>query len=108
MELCVVEEGSELVLQKLAGDEWADVYGFLPQPVSLIDVEVSNWWTSTHPRSQRRSPYRPAEPVGRFVTTVPTAVVCRCGRPRWCSRARRRSRSGHLVRTRLRRRRSDR
>jgi N-hydroxyarylamine O-acetyltransferase len=47
----VVENGSELVLQKLAGDEWADVYGFLPQPVPLIDVEVSNWWTSTHPRS---------------------------------------------------------
>jgi len=47
----VVEEGSELVLQKLAGDEWADVYGFLPQPVPLIDVETSNWWTSTHPRS---------------------------------------------------------
>ncbi len=47
----VVEDGSELVLQKLAGDEWADVYGFLPQPVPLIDVEMSNWWTSTHPRS---------------------------------------------------------
>ena len=47
----VVEDGSELVLQKLAGDEWADVYGFLPQPVPLVDVETSNWWTSTHPRS---------------------------------------------------------
>jgi N-hydroxyarylamine O-acetyltransferase len=47
----VVEEGSELVLQKLAGDEWADVYGFLPQPVPLVDVETSNWWTSTHPHS---------------------------------------------------------
>lgn len=47
----VVQDGSELVLQKLAGDEWADVYGFLPQPVPLIDVETSNWWTSTHPRS---------------------------------------------------------
>ena len=47
----VVRDGSELVLQKLAGDEWADVYGFLPQPVPRIDVETSNWWTSTHPRS---------------------------------------------------------
>lgn len=47
----VVEDGSELVLQKLTGDAWADVYGFLPQPVPLIDVETSNWWTSTHPRS---------------------------------------------------------
>ena len=47
----VIDEGPELVLQKLAGDEWADVYGFLPQPVPLIDVETSNWWTSTHPSS---------------------------------------------------------
>jgi N-hydroxyarylamine O-acetyltransferase len=47
----VVEDGSELVLQKLAGDEWVDLYGFLPQPVPRIDVETSNWWTSTHPRS---------------------------------------------------------
>lgn len=47
----VVEDGSELVLQKLTGDEWADVYGFLPQPVPLVDVETSNWWASTHPRS---------------------------------------------------------
>jgi N-hydroxyarylamine O-acetyltransferase len=47
----VVEDGSELVLQMLAGDAWADVYGFLPQPVPLIDVETSNWWTSTHPDS---------------------------------------------------------
>ncbi len=47
----VIEEGSELVLQKLEGDEWTDLYGFLPQPVALIDVETSNWWTSTHPCS---------------------------------------------------------
>lgn len=47
----VVEQGSELVLQKLAGDEWDDLYGFHPQPIPLLDVETSNWWTSTHPRS---------------------------------------------------------
>ncbi len=47
----VVEEGSELVLQQLAGDEWVDLYGFLPRPAPLIDVETSNWWTSTHPGS---------------------------------------------------------
>jgi N-hydroxyarylamine O-acetyltransferase len=48
----VVQDGSELVLQKLEGDEWIDLYGFVPQPVPLIDVETSNWWTSTNPRSQ--------------------------------------------------------
>lgn len=47
----VVEDGPELVLQKLAGDEWVDAYGFLPQSVPLIDVELSNWWASTHPGS---------------------------------------------------------
>ncbi|MGD1057644.1 MAG: arylamine N-acetyltransferase [Solirubrobacteraceae bacterium] len=47
----VVEEGHQLVLQMLAGDEWVDVYAFIPQPVPLVDVELSNWWTSTHPRS---------------------------------------------------------
>lgn len=47
----VVQDGPELLLQKLAGDEWVDAYGFLPQPVPLIDVELSNWWTSTHPGS---------------------------------------------------------
>jgi N-hydroxyarylamine O-acetyltransferase len=48
----VVEDGSELVLQQLDGEEWTDLYSFLPQPVPLVDVETSNWWTSTHPRSR--------------------------------------------------------
>ncbi len=47
----IVEDGSELVLQQLTGIEWGDVYGFVPQPVPLIDVQTSNWWTSTHPHS---------------------------------------------------------
>jgi N-hydroxyarylamine O-acetyltransferase len=48
----VVEDGFELVLQQLVGGEWVDLYGFLPQPVPLVDVETSNWWTSAHPRSR--------------------------------------------------------
>lgn len=48
----IVEEGFELVLQKLADGEWVDAYGFPPQPVPLIDVEIANWWTSTHPCSR--------------------------------------------------------
>jgi N-hydroxyarylamine O-acetyltransferase len=48
----VVNDGSELVLQQLAVDEWTDLYGFLPRPVPLVDVETSNWWASTHPRSR--------------------------------------------------------
>jgi N-hydroxyarylamine O-acetyltransferase len=42
------------------------MYGFVPEPVPLIDVEVSNWYTATHPTSSfvtgvfvgRRSPER--------------------------------------------------
>jgi N-hydroxyarylamine O-acetyltransferase len=47
----LVEEGDELVLQSGADDGWSDLYGFVPQPVPLVDIETSNWFTSTHPRS---------------------------------------------------------
>ncbi len=47
----VVEDGSLFVLQTFAGDRWTDVYGFHPQPVPFVDLETSNWWTSTHPNS---------------------------------------------------------
>jgi N-hydroxyarylamine O-acetyltransferase len=47
----VVPDGPELVLQTLQGEEWVDLYGFVPEPVPIIDVETSNWFTSTHPRS---------------------------------------------------------
>jgi N-hydroxyarylamine O-acetyltransferase len=47
----VVEDGPELVLQTVQGGGWVDLYGFLPDPVPFIDVETSNWFTCTHPRS---------------------------------------------------------
>jgi arylamine N-acetyltransferase len=47
----VVEDGSELVLQTVQADEWIDLYGFIPQPVPFVDLETSNWFTSTHPSS---------------------------------------------------------
>jgi N-hydroxyarylamine O-acetyltransferase len=48
----VVEEGPELVLQSAGLDgEWIDLYGFIPEPVPLVDVVTSNWYTSTHPHS---------------------------------------------------------
>lgn len=47
----VVEDGPELVLQTLQGSDWNDLYGFDPEPAPLIDVELSNWFTSTYPRS---------------------------------------------------------
>jgi N-hydroxyarylamine O-acetyltransferase len=48
----VVEEAADLlVLQILHDGEWADLYAFMPRPVPHIDIEVSNWFTSTHPGS---------------------------------------------------------
>ena len=47
----VVEDGSELVLQTRGPDGWSDVYGFPPHPVPRIDIDVSNWWICTNPRS---------------------------------------------------------
>ena len=47
----VVEDGPELVLQAAEADEWLDLYGFVPEPVPFVDLETSNWFTSTYPRS---------------------------------------------------------
>ena len=47
----MIEEGPELVLQTFTDGSWSDVYVFSPQPVPRIDIETSNWWTSTSPQS---------------------------------------------------------
>jgi N-hydroxyarylamine O-acetyltransferase len=47
----IVEDGFEHVLQTESGSEWVDVYGFVPQPVPMADIEVANWFTSAHPNS---------------------------------------------------------
>jgi N-hydroxyarylamine O-acetyltransferase len=39
------------VLQADGDGGWQDMYAFAPEPVPRVDVEVSNWFTSTHPRS---------------------------------------------------------
>jgi N-hydroxyarylamine O-acetyltransferase len=47
----VVQEGEELVLQSGSDGAWVDLYAFAPQPVPMVDVETSNWFTCAHPRS---------------------------------------------------------
>jgi arylamine N-acetyltransferase len=47
----VEQVGEELFLQSFERSEWIDLYRFVPQPVPLVDIETSNWYTSTHPRS---------------------------------------------------------
>jgi N-hydroxyarylamine O-acetyltransferase len=47
----VVPEGAGLVLQGQDGETWRDVYAFEPEPSPLVDIEISNWYTATHPSS---------------------------------------------------------
>jgi N-hydroxyarylamine O-acetyltransferase len=47
----LVDDGPELVLQAFEDGEWKEEYGFVPEPVPMVDVEVSNWFTCTHPQS---------------------------------------------------------
>lgn len=48
----ILERAPEWVLQTVEGEDWVDVYSFLPHPVPRIDVETINWWTCTHPESR--------------------------------------------------------
>jgi N-hydroxyarylamine O-acetyltransferase len=45
-------EGPLRVLQSLRGEQWADLYAFLPEPRPEVDFEMGNWFTSTHPDSR--------------------------------------------------------
>ncbi len=47
----IVTEGPEHILQTTGASGWTDLYGFAPEPVPTVDVETSNWFASTHPRS---------------------------------------------------------
>lgn len=47
----LVRDGEELVLRGAAGDQWEDLYGFVPRAVPAVDLELSNWYTSAHPES---------------------------------------------------------
>ena len=39
------------MLQSVEEGEWIDLYAFDPAPMPFIDVETSNWYTCTNPRS---------------------------------------------------------
>jgi N-hydroxyarylamine O-acetyltransferase len=48
----IAPDGEETVVQgRAAAGGWVDLYGFLPSPVPMVDVETSNWWVCSHPRS---------------------------------------------------------
>jgi N-hydroxyarylamine O-acetyltransferase len=47
----VPSAGGRLLQAKLSG-EWRDLYVFTDEPQHPIDIEMANWFTSTHPRSR--------------------------------------------------------
>jgi len=48
----VISEGALLVLQTAVDGNWEDLYAFSTEVVQEIDIEVGNWFTSTHPQSR--------------------------------------------------------
>lgn len=47
----IIEDGREFVLQMEQEGAFQDLYGFIDEPALPIDMEVSNWYVSTCPRS---------------------------------------------------------
>src|SRR5262249_29561073 len=41
----LVHDGPEHVLQTVEDSGWVDVYGFVPEPVPFVDIDMSNWFT---------------------------------------------------------------
>lgn len=70
----VGEEGDLRVLQVSQGVEWKDQYAFALRPVFSVDLEVANWFTSTHPESRfvRTLTAQRATPAVRHVLRYPT------------------------------------
>jgi N-hydroxyarylamine O-acetyltransferase len=66
----VVRDGPELVLQTILDGGWADLYAVAPEPVAPIDVDVCNWWTSTHPHSPFVTSFVVAAQSGAGVRTA--------------------------------------
>jgi len=50
----IVREGARLFHQVRLNGRWEDIYEFSGEEMPLIDREMGNWWTSTHPESSFR------------------------------------------------------
>jgi N-hydroxyarylamine O-acetyltransferase len=50
----IVRERDHWLHQAQLGADWMDVYEFTGEEMPLVDREVANWYTSTHPRSHFR------------------------------------------------------
>lgn len=48
----IIEEPGLWVMQSLGEDAWEDLYAFSLEPQQMIDYEMANYYTSTHPNSR--------------------------------------------------------
>ncbi|MBD5778957.1 arylamine N-acetyltransferase [Pelagicoccus sp. NFK12] len=51
----IVHRDKHLVHQIKLGEEWADVYQFIPEAVAPIDLDIGNWFSFTHPKARFRN-----------------------------------------------------
>jgi N-hydroxyarylamine O-acetyltransferase len=47
----IAADGAAMVVQVHQDDAWSSLYRIVPEPVPIVDIEVSNWFISTHPSS---------------------------------------------------------
>src|SRR5262245_9637977 len=47
----IVARGPSLFHQARLGAEWVDLYEFVPEAASAIDLELGNWYSCTHPKA---------------------------------------------------------
>lgn len=68
----IVFEAGRYFHQIRYGQQWNDVYEFTLEEMPLIDREVGNWYTSTHPKShfKNRLMVAMAQPNSRRITIV--------------------------------------
>lgn len=68
----LVREGARTFHQVQLGDDWHDLSEFTGEAMPLVDRELANWYTSTHPRSafRLRLTAAIAAPGGRRVTLL--------------------------------------
>ncbi len=51
----IIQQGTRSFHQYLGSDGWLDVYEFGGDEMPLVDRQVGNWWTSTHPETKFRN-----------------------------------------------------
>jgi N-hydroxyarylamine O-acetyltransferase len=51
----IVRDGTKYYHQARLNEQWNDVYEFTLEDMPLVDREVGNWFTSTHPEGQFKS-----------------------------------------------------